>query len=174
MSDPWRGVGVIERWGLMLNEEGYYGVDLMKDSWRLDQIKQSSSVSASRLDYDKDSLQGPICFNLSVQPRGRLADTTFHLPCMPSKSSSSPSNDSTAHADSASPPQSAWETFFNLVYPAELKEYEKPWRDRYNFLLDRGYRLRPRYHPEWTASWKAPGAKKNPVYCEDAHENIVR
>jgi len=31
---------------------------------------------------------------------------------------------------------------------------EKWWRDRYHVLEKRGYRLRPRYHPDWVPSWK--------------------
>ncbi|KAG5728180.1 hypothetical protein E4T56_gene19317 [Termitomyces sp. T112] len=67
-----------------------------------------------------------------------------------------------------------YEVFFSLVYPARIKEYERHWRDRYNFLLTHGYKLRSRYHPDWTPSWKTPGTKqKNPVYCEDAHEHVI-
>lgn len=39
------------------------------------------------------------------------------------------------------------------------------WRDRYHFFKDRGYLLRPRYHPDWVASWK--GTNKNWLECED-------
>ncbi|KAH0826181.1 hypothetical protein J3R83DRAFT_5613 [Lanmaoa asiatica] len=28
------------------------------------------------------------------------------------------------------------------------------WRDRYHFFRNKGYTLRPRYHPEWQASWR--------------------
>lgn len=31
------------------------------------------------------------------------------------------------------------------------------WRDHYMWLKEQGYLLRPRYHPEWVASWKGIG-----------------
>ncbi|KAJ7019349.1 hypothetical protein C8F04DRAFT_336368 [Mycena alexandri] len=40
---------------------------------------------------------------------------------------------------------------------------EQLWADSYEFLLSRGYRLRPRYHPRWVPSW---GAKGNPIRLE--------
>ncbi|KAF8056644.1 hypothetical protein FPV67DRAFT_646250 [Lyophyllum atratum] len=70
-------------------------------------------------------------------------------------------------------PPSVWELINNYAYPAKLKAWEEPWRNRYEFLMERGYQLRPRYHPQWTASWRMPGTEKNPVYCEDAHDIIV-
>lgn len=50
---------------------------------------------------------------------------------------------------------------------AECRLYsdELYWRDRYFAFKDRGYLLRPRYHPEWVASWK--GTNKNWLECED-------
>ncbi len=39
---------------------------------------------------------------------------------------------------------------------AELYRHEVNWRGYYNFLLERGYQLRPRYHPDRVPSWK-PG-----------------
>ncbi|KIK80108.1 hypothetical protein PAXRUDRAFT_833708 [Paxillus rubicundulus Ve08.2h10] len=38
--------------------------------------------------------------------------------------------------------------------PHELGEGERWWRDHYQWLYEAGYQLRPRYHPEWVASWK--------------------
>ncbi|KAJ3003796.1 hypothetical protein NUW54_g5122 [Trametes sanguinea] len=35
----------------------------------------------------------------------------------------------------------------------DLLPHEIVWRDRYNFLLKKGYRLRPRYRPGWKPSW---------------------
>jgi hypothetical protein len=35
-----------------------------------------------------------------------------------------------------------------------LEEAEIYWRDRYDWLLEHGYRLRPRYQPDWVPSWK--------------------
>ena len=39
-------------------------------------------------------------------------------------------------------------------YPAKLFYEEIFWRDRYHFFRKKGYILRPRYHPEWQASWR--------------------
>ncbi|KAH8115230.1 kinase-like domain-containing protein [Phellopilus nigrolimitatus] len=44
------------------------------------------------------------------------------------------------------------------------------WRDRYDFLLSRGYQLRPRYHPGWKPSWLE--ADIFPYACEDAYKQI--
>ncbi|OSC97559.1 hypothetical protein PYCCODRAFT_1440077 [Trametes coccinea BRFM310] len=35
----------------------------------------------------------------------------------------------------------------------DLLPHEIVWRDRYDFLLKKGYRLRPRYRPGWKPSW---------------------
>ncbi|KAH9893444.1 kinase-like domain-containing protein [Cubamyces lactineus] len=35
-----------------------------------------------------------------------------------------------------------------------LTLFEAEWRDLYFFLESHGYRLRPRYHPDWEPSWK--------------------
>ena len=51
------------------------------------------------------------------------------------------------------------EGFYDLL-PAEVY-----WRDRYFFLVEHGYTLRPRYHPEWTPSWI--GTNLEPMFCED-------
>ncbi|SJL11183.1 uncharacterized protein ARMOST_14586 [Armillaria ostoyae] len=45
----------------------------------------------------------------------------------------------------------------------EICPHEVIWRGYYNFLLERGYQLRPRYHPDWIPSWK-PGKE---VKAED-------
>ncbi|KAG8920550.1 hypothetical protein FRC02_000835, partial [Tulasnella sp. 418] len=34
-----------------------------------------------------------------------------------------------------------------------LFEDEIPWMKRHDYLLNSGYRLRPRYSPSWKASW---------------------
>lgn len=47
------------------------------------------------------------------------------------------------------------------LFPAEIY-----WRDHYFWLEERGYRLRPRYHPDWVASWK--DTDKNWMRCEDS------
>ncbi|KAI5116533.1 hypothetical protein M0805_005519 [Coniferiporia weirii] len=41
------------------------------------------------------------------------------------------------------------------------------WRDHFNVLLEHGYRLRPRYHPDWRPSW-FDDPKKSPILCEDS------
>ncbi|KAF5319785.1 hypothetical protein D9611_012884 [Ephemerocybe angulata] len=35
-----------------------------------------------------------------------------------------------------------------------LEEDEERWVQNYHFLLQRGYALRPRYHPDWVPSWQ--------------------
>ncbi|KAI0669460.1 kinase-like domain-containing protein [Trametes maxima] len=40
------------------------------------------------------------------------------------------------------------------------------WKDRFEFLERAGYRLRPRYHPEWKPSWT--GTNIAPDFCEDS------
>jgi len=49
---------------------------------------------------------------------------------------------------------------------SSLSSWEQRWRDRMEFLRARGYLLRPRYHPDWTPSWRGTG--KHPLYFEDA------
>ena len=56
--------------------------------------------------------------------------------------------------------------------PAQLTEFETWWRDRYTFLLSKGYQLRPRFKPGWVASWKRTG--KRFYDCEDAIGMRVR
>lgn len=62
-------------------------------------------------------------------------------------------------------------------FPHNLEPPEVWWRDRYHLFLRRGYRLLPRYHPEWNGSWwrtydsnplrTAETAGKNPHVYED-------
>ena len=40
------------------------------------------------------------------------------------------------------------------------------WRENYQFLLDHGYQLRPRYSPDWVPSWI--GTSKHPRNFEDS------
>ncbi|KAF8191461.1 kinase-like domain-containing protein [Mycena galopus ATCC 62051] len=42
----------------------------------------------------------------------------------------------------------------NNLVDGILSEYEIFWRDRYFWLKDAGYLLRPRYSPSWTPPWK--------------------
>lgn len=53
----------------------------------------------------------------------------------------------------------------NAMAEYRLMSYELFWRDHFLWLKDKGYLLRPRYHPDWVASWK--GAKKSYLQCED-------
>ncbi|KAF9011831.1 hypothetical protein BDQ17DRAFT_1405435 [Cyathus striatus] len=47
-----------------------------------------------------------------------------------------------------------------------LNSGEKHWQKRYNFLLQRGYRLRSRYNPNWKPSWT--GTNVVAGLCEDS------
>ncbi|KAI0657805.1 kinase-like domain-containing protein [Cubamyces menziesii] len=48
----------------------------------------------------------------------------------------------------------------------DLLPSEARWRERYDFLKKKGYRLRPRYHPKWKPSWT--GTNLDPEFCEDS------
>jgi hypothetical protein len=45
------------------------------------------------------------------------------------------------------------------------------WREHYFWFKERGYLLRPRYHPEWVASWKDTG--ESWLEYEDAQVGLV-
>ncbi|OBZ71812.1 hypothetical protein A0H81_08237 [Grifola frondosa] len=45
---------------------------------------------------------------------------------------------------------------------------ELRWRDRQQFLESQGYMLRPRYHPDWSPSWRRTGVK-----IREAEDSIV-
>ncbi|THH13153.1 hypothetical protein EW146_g7036 [Bondarzewia mesenterica] len=47
-----------------------------------------------------------------------------------------------------------------------LLSFEVYWRDHYEVLWDHGYRLRRRYHPNWTPSWT--DSRVDPTFCEDS------
>jgi len=47
----------------------------------------------------------------------------------------------------------------------QLLGNELLWRDHYHMLKDHGYTLRPRYHPDWVASWL--NSSKSRFSCED-------
>jgi hypothetical protein len=53
----------------------------------------------------------------------------------------------------------------------DLFKSEQWWRDRYNDIYDRGYQLRPRYHPNWVPSWKA--LRRDFYDVEDGQPTIV-
>ncbi|KAI0330382.1 hypothetical protein GY45DRAFT_1250942 [Cubamyces sp. BRFM 1775] len=48
----------------------------------------------------------------------------------------------------------------------DLLPSERRWRERYEFLKKKGYKLRPRYHPKWKPSWT--GTNLDPEFCEDS------
>lgn len=54
----------------------------------------------------------------------------------------------------------------------QLFEHEICWRERYVWLKENGYLLRPRYNPEWVPSWK--NTKKWWLTCEDGQILNVR
>ncbi|KAG8918139.1 hypothetical protein FRC02_002590 [Tulasnella sp. 418] len=49
----------------------------------------------------------------------------------------------------------------------ELFPDEQLWAERHDYLLNRGYQLRPRYRPGWKASWKS-------VVPSPQHEDAIR
>ncbi len=54
----------------------------------------------------------------------------------------------------------------------DLAEPEIWWCDHQQWLVERGYMLRPRYRPGWKPSWKAqPG--KSPAHFEDWEGALV-
>ncbi|RDB17155.1 hypothetical protein Hypma_001985 [Hypsizygus marmoreus] len=52
----------------------------------------------------------------------------------------------------------------------QLDPQELKWRDRYIFLRERGYELRPRYRPGWTPSWIGTSLER--WKCEDAVDAV--
>ena len=52
-----------------------------------------------------------------------------------------------------------------------LSERETFWRDRYDWLKEHGYELRPRFRPGWTPSWQ--GTKRTIISCEDGMRLMV-
>ncbi|KAI0358597.1 hypothetical protein OH77DRAFT_1421003 [Trametes cingulata] len=46
-----------------------------------------------------------------------------------------------------------------------LTPAEQYWRDHYDWLLQSGYELRPRYRPDWVPSWQ--GTARPAYWCED-------
>jgi hypothetical protein len=58
------------------------------------------------------------------------------------------------------------------IIDGHLSKEEVYWRDHQKWLLECGYRLRPRYDPNWIPSWKRTG--KFMLLCEDSQELVVR
>ena len=48
---------------------------------------------------------------------------------------------------------------------------EEWWRDQYYDIYNRGYQLRPRYHPSWEPSWIRSG--RDSFAVEDGQPNTV-
>uniref|UniRef100_A0A8H7Y0M7 Protein kinase domain-containing protein n=1 Tax=Psilocybe cubensis TaxID=181762 RepID=A0A8H7Y0M7_PSICU len=44
-----------------------------------------------------------------------------------------------------------------VYYPPPLSPSEMLWRDRYGYLFQRGYQIRPRYSPNWSPTWLGNG-----------------
>ncbi|RDX54876.1 hypothetical protein OH76DRAFT_846539 [Lentinus brumalis] len=65
----------------------------------------------------------------------------------------------TARADHSSDPM-FWKNMDGGLSNAEFF-----WRDHYKFLEENGYRLRPRYSPDWEPSWR--GTNRDRFLCED-------
>lgn len=57
------------------------------------------------------------------------------------------------------------------VAHSHLAEFEIWWRDRYNFLEEKGYKLRSRYSPDWVPSWT--NTNKVDINCEDGISSPV-
>lgn len=55
----------------------------------------------------------------------------------------------------------------------ELGGLECWWRDRYDWLAERGYMLRPRYRPGWKPSWDAEDPKVFRLDHEDWYGAMV-
>lgn len=59
-----------------------------------------------------------------------------------------------------------------LTPAGKLMPGEYFWRDHQPWLETRGYKLRPRYSPDWVASWL--GTSKKYSNCEDGQVSRVR
>jgi hypothetical protein len=53
-----------------------------------------------------------------------------------------------------------------------LLPYEEIWVTLYPFLLSRGYKLRPRYHPGWIPSWTGDPDNFAAFYSEDGIQSV--
>ena len=59
----------------------------------------------------------------------------------------------------------------NVLY-GKLDDHEVSWRDRQQWLRQRGYMLRPRYRTDWKPSWL--GTDRFYRDCEDGQRTVVR
>lgn len=71
----------------------------------------------------------------------------------------------------ASPNAFAEEESLSEIDDTVLMEHETWWRDHYLMLEERGYRLRPRFHPDWVPSWLTSGI--NMASSEDSNPSNV-
>lgn len=55
--------------------------------------------------------------------------------------------------------------------PFQRGSWENFWVELQPVLISRGYKLRPRYDPNWIPSWRK--SKKWPLDCEDSLESLV-
>lgn len=53
-----------------------------------------------------------------------------------------------------------------------LNDFESDWVTYYDYLLSKGYQLRPRYRPGWVRSWK--GTNLDPDDCEDSWTQVSK
>lgn len=61
---------------------------------------------------------------------------------------------------------------YDIPYdPDKLLDMELWWRDRYTWLDQTGYTLRPRYRPDWKPSWLE--SKRSRWVCEDGFAILV-
>ncbi|KAI0081936.1 hypothetical protein K474DRAFT_1768164 [Panus rudis PR-1116 ss-1] len=58
------------------------------------------------------------------------------------------------------------------IPPGGFRPTEVFWRDHQQWLEQKGYMLRPRYHPGWVPSWEKQRSKKSPYSFEDAQESL--
>lgn len=60
---------------------------------------------------------------------------------------------------------------YDIISSAEKRSgVEERWVSFQPYLLSKGYRLRPRYQPDWVPSWKNTNLR--PTYCEDSIDSM--
>ena len=58
------------------------------------------------------------------------------------------------------------------IHGVAFSSQEIYWREHQKWLLESGYRLRPRYQPDWMPSWEKSGEPSS--LCEDSFSLVVR
>ena len=62
---------------------------------------------------------------------------------------------------------------FDILSSDDIRSgVEEKWVTFQPYLLSKGYRLRPRYHPDWVPSWKKD-TSLHPSDCEDSFDCMV-